>query len=88
MDDSGPWSARFTNGPLAEHGYDHHFVVGPPYCEIVFVRVEKPWPWWAMVGWDDSIPVPPWSDQITYWLAAQTTGIDGEPVCHYELACE
>jgi hypothetical protein len=84
--DKGPWTAQFLDGPIADHGYDYHFVVGPPLSEIVFALIEKPWRWWAMVGWDDSIPDPPWSEQVTYRLVSEVAGIDGESVCRYELA--
>jgi hypothetical protein len=85
---TGPWTATFADGPLAECGYDHHFIVGPVLRELVFIPADRLTrdPWWTLVGWDDCAPDPAWSDQVAYRLAGEMAGADGEPIGLYELA--
>lgn len=86
---AGPWIATFRDGPLADHGHDRVFAVGPIWEEMILVRLPGP-QGWAIVG-GDGIPDldrVPWDGEVAYQLleVIPMAGADAEPVAQYGLA--
>jgi hypothetical protein len=80
----GPWIAVFRDGPVAEHGYDRVFSIGPVWSEIVLAPFPPPHGY-QIVGGGGLPPSEPWPGQVRYVLAevVATAGPRGEPVALY-----